>query len=158
MYSLNKYYFKEINSKEKAYWLGFLYADGCVLEYKNPKSGKLKAMGLQISLSSKDEEHLRSFLSALDSEAPLRLTFAKIGEKKYSVSKVTLCCTDLCRDLIRVGCFPRKTLTLEFPDFEKVPVEFLNSFIAGYFDGDGSVGRYESKVPRKRGNNYSKKL
>lgn len=138
-----------IDSKEKAYWLGFLYADGCILEYKNSKTHKLKAMGLQLSLSSKDKEHIQLFLDCIESNAPIKSPIVKLGEKTYETSKVTLCCTDLCRDLINLGCVPRKTFTLKFPDFSDVPEKFLSSFIAGYFDGDGSVGRYESYTKRK---------
>lgn len=32
-YTYNKDYFKEIDSFEKAYWLGFLYADGCITRF-----------------------------------------------------------------------------------------------------------------------------
>ena len=47
-HNLNKEYFKNIDTEEKAYWLGFIAADGCV--YKMSKN----AHRLQINLSYKD--------------------------------------------------------------------------------------------------------
>lgn len=47
-YTYNKDYFKEIDSFEKAYWLGFLYADGCITRFY--KDEKLKSMSLEITL------------------------------------------------------------------------------------------------------------
>lgn len=35
MYKYNEKFFKKIDTPQKAYWLGFLYADGCVLNQKN---------------------------------------------------------------------------------------------------------------------------
>ena len=32
-YLYNKEYFKNIYTDEQAYWLGFIYADGCIIEF-----------------------------------------------------------------------------------------------------------------------------
>ena len=53
-YNVNHEYFKIIDSEEKAYWLGFLYADGCVRKSKSGSQVVLK-------LSTKDEGHLIKF-------------------------------------------------------------------------------------------------
>ena len=42
----------------------------------------------------------------------------------------------LCNDLIKLGCTPRKSLTLEFPD---IATNFHRHFIRGYIDGDGCI-------------------
>ena len=53
-YNVNHKYFEVIDTEEKAYWLGFLYADGCVIKTKTGSS-------LLLKLSVKDEEHLNLF-------------------------------------------------------------------------------------------------
>ncbi len=42
-------------------------------------------------------------------------------------------------DLIRLGCIPSKTKTLEFPSVDIVPKHLMRHFIRGYFDGDGCI-------------------
>ena len=61
MYNLNNKFFESIDCELKAYWLGFLFADGCILESFNKYTGALKAMRLQLSLSEKDIEHVKNF-------------------------------------------------------------------------------------------------
>jgi hypothetical protein len=43
---------------------------------------------------------------------------------------------ELHNDLIKLGCFPRKSTKLPFP---VIPQRYLSHFIRGYFDGDGSI-------------------
>lgn len=50
MYKINENYFENIDNKNKAYWLGFIAADGNVYGNK-----------LSIELNSKDEGHLKIF-------------------------------------------------------------------------------------------------
>lgn len=42
-------------------------------------------------------------------------------------------------DLGKLGCRPRKSLSLTFPTPDQVPDGFLRHFIRGYFDGDGCI-------------------
>lgn len=43
------------------------------------------------------------------------------------------------RDLQKLGCTSRKSLSLNFPTNLMVPNELMKFFILGYFDGDGSL-------------------
>lgn len=138
MYNIDKDYFNVIDCCEKAYWLGFLMADGCVLEYKNRKTNKLKAMGLQVSLSKIDEQQIINIKSCLKSNSPITYPKVKCGNVVCDTVKIVFCCTQICRDLIKYGCTPRKSMTLEFTDLNLLN-GFESSFIRGYFDGDGSV-------------------
>lgn len=147
-----KDFFEVIDTEEKAYWLGFLYADGCVSVYKSKKTGKEKAMSLSVELSNKDMEFLQKLKNQLGSEKELKERVIENKGKKYFSVRLSICNTNLCRDLINKGCIPRKSLILKFPDNTQVPKHLTNHFIRGYFDGDGCVSFTESKSKDKRYN------
>ena len=48
-----------------------------------------------------------------------------------------------CNDLINLGCVPNKSLILTPPNLKD---KFVSHFIRGYFDGDGSIGKYEGRI------------
>jgi LAGLIDADG-like domain len=145
-YSYNKNFFEKIDSEVKAYWLGFLYADGCITRFY--RGEKLKSMSLELTLKKEDNGHLFRFLNDIDSNIPVK--DKKVGE--YLCSRVVINCTKMCRDLIRLGCVPQKSLILEFPSNEILPSEYVKDFIRGYFDGDGCVYFNQTKVFHKNKN------
>jgi hypothetical protein len=53
----NEDYFEIIDTPEKAYFLGFIFADGCLID--NPKEYRYK---LNIKIHSKDEDILKKFI------------------------------------------------------------------------------------------------
>lgn len=60
-YDVNDNYFENIDTEEKAYWLGFLYADGYVRAIKC-KDGLTNRFGeLKLKLSINDKEHIELF-------------------------------------------------------------------------------------------------
>ena len=145
IYNINKDYFKVIDTEKKAYWLGFLYADGCILENRNKNTGRLKAMVLELSLKIDDKYHVQKFLDDIESEAPIREKKIKLGDKTHCACSVSVCCTEMCRDLIKLGCTPRKSATITFPDNDILPESLKHHFIRGYFDGNGVAGIYYLK-------------
>lgn len=151
-YHYNKNYFEKIESSNQAYWLGFLYADGCITRFYNNK-GNVRSMSLELALQEKDLNHLEKFRIALDSDVPIR---RRIISKKYVSYRLVINCTKICQDLIKLGCIPNKSLILKFPTNDIVPDNFMNDFIRGYFDGDGCVSYYENRVYNKnRGKTYN---
>lgn len=124
-HSLNIDYFKEINTSEKAYVLGLLYADGC-----NTRRG------LQLGLQEEDIDAVAFVKSQLNASNKLRfIPKAKpTWKNKWELSFKS---TDFSNELIRVGCPPAKSLILNFPDF--LEESLLPHFVRGYFDGDGSL-------------------
>lgn len=114
--------FEKIDTVEKAYWLGFLYADGAIHSKKNI---------IAITLKPSDINHLKKFKTLVKANNKILLDDISC-EYAFSSKKVK-------QDLIDKGCFCKKSLILKFPTKEQVPDEFVIDFIRGYFDGDGSL-------------------
>ena len=122
----NSNYFENIDTPQKAYWLGFLYADG----YNNEKDNCIR-----INLQQEDELHLQKFLDALECQNFEIKHQTKDG--KYNMSYIEVCDKKISEDLARHGCFQGKTNKIVFPS--NLKEEFYSHFIRGYFDGDGSL-------------------
>jgi len=122
-YKLNHSYFSKIDSRNKAYLLGLLYADGSVSSTTN-----------QISFVSNDTE----LLSFLKKEIQLSKSLYK-NPKHEKAKTIWFSSAEMKQDLIKLGCCPKKSLILRFPSYEQVPQKFLWDFLRGYFDGDGSI-------------------
>ena len=130
IYYANYRIFKKIDSKEKAYWLGFIAADGCV--YQREKNASLI-----ISLNRRDRDHLEKFKVFANTNANI-LDFVQTDgfSDNTEMSKIVLNSKKMIEDLIDKGITPRKSLTLKPPKIDK---QYWLSFIKGYFDGDGSI-------------------
>lgn len=122
-YSWNESYFEKIDSHKKVYWLGFIYADGNI-RIKDQKN-KL----FQIAL--KDKAPIYTFLKDINS---CHKVYSDRGMYRVIISQAKI-----YDDLIKLGVNPNKSLTCKFPTEKQLPREFINSFILGYFDGDGSI-------------------
>lgn len=135
----NSDYFETINSPDKAYWLGFLYADGC-LDKKN---------SVRLGLASVDEEHVIKFQKAIGAiNNKIIHSEKKMNGKTYYQSIFTIRDEKMHSDLTNLGCVNNKSLTLKFP-YEKIPEDLYSHFIRGYFDGDGSIN-YTKKIYQGR--------
>ena len=126
---INRYIFENIDTEEKAYWLGFLYADGSVGSTDNR---------IELGLAAQDLHHIEKFknfiglnnqISYRDSSKSYRYTF------KDKIFKEIL---------IQKGCIPKKSLLLKFPTEQQVPSYLLRHFLRGYFDGDGHFTNTDS--------------
>ena len=127
-FSVDESYFKMIDSPEKAYWLGFLYADGYVT--KQHKVG--------LSLAECDTGHIEKFRAAIRSTHPVHF-YTSSGYSNCRYARLIFSSEEMSADLQRLGCVQRKSLILMFPTEEQVPLIYLRDFVRGYFDGDGSI-------------------
>ena len=131
-YTANYRFFETIDSEEKAYWLGFIAADGYVT--KQNKVG--------ITLSSKDKSHLEKFKESISATHPVS---DYIGNTPYKnnteYSKIIITSKEMKYDLVRLGIVENKTLLLSFPLTDS---ELLKHYVRGYVDGDGSISRTKS--------------
>lgn len=145
-YSVNENYFDKIDSEEKAYFLGFLYADGYVHE---------KRGCVTISLRYNDKEILVKLNKLISSNRPL----AKINYNKYKRGtknqfRLNINSKKIAIKLKKIGCSQNKSFTLKFPNKE-ILNNFERAFIRGYFDGDGSFGRYKEKLNNRTRASFS---
>lgn len=114
--------FEKIDTEEKAYWLGFLYADGSV----GSKEDKI-----ELGLAEKDLKHIEKFKTFMNINNKISY---REKTKSYRMSFRSAQCK---QDLINKGCVPKKSLILNFPNENQVPKYLIRHFIRGYFDGDG---------------------
>jgi DNA-binding transcriptional regulator WhiA len=119
---IDSYTFSKVDTEEKAYWLGFLYADGNV--YKT---------SIELSLSLKDVNHLRKFKDFIKWQGEIKI------DNKVGRCRIIFKDKMMVEDLYKLGCTERKSLTVKFPTEEQVPKELQLHFIRGYFDGDGCI-------------------
>ena len=124
--------FEIIDTAEKAYWLGFLAADGCNYQREHNAS-------IILNIHEKDIEHLEKFKQFCHTDAEIK---SYIGYEGFSnqtpMCKITLNSKKISNDLIDKGILPNKSLILQPPHILK---EFYKPFILGYFDGDGSISK-----------------
>lgn len=127
-HSLDELFFSEINSEEKAYWLGFLCGDGCITGNK-----------VRLALAVKDEHHLNWFKAAVKWSG-------KCYYHKSGAVEVYFRSLRMVKDLARYYITPRKTFTVRFPN---IPKSLERHFIRGVFDADGCINK-QIRITRKK--------
>jgi intein-encoded DNA endonuclease-like protein len=138
-YEVNHNYFDIIDTEEKVYWLGFLYADGYIRERKSGNS-------LEMKLSIKDKHHLELFRKSVGSNHIIVDGYNKVkykeGISSSHMSSLAIYSSQLVESIKSQGFHSRKTFTIENP---KINDDLIHHFIRGYFDGDGSFSFVEKK-------------
>lgn len=137
----NEDFFEVIDNEEKAYWLGFMYADGWVMDH----SQRYGQDQFGISLKIDDEQHIRKFLTSIKATNPI--TYDYSSGRKHALAKVVLTSQKTVNDLIKHGCFKKKTFLLQPPT--TIPDDLIPHFIRGFFDGDGSIVKASGKYYEK---------
>ena len=129
----NQHYFDKIDTPNKAYVLGILYADGCNHVARN---------SIHLHLQEEDKEILEKIKEELEYEGNLR--FNPLHEKNNNHKNsyiLNICDEYMSKKLEELGVTKAKSLTLTFPTF--LSEDLLSHFVRGYFDGDGCVYYYE---------------
>jgi len=123
-YALDELFFSSIDTESKAYWLGFILADGHVGQ---AGSGNWIC---RVDLGSCDRHHLEKLAAAIGTTVPVKS--GHHGASAY----LCLCSARLCLDLQALECSPNKTGRHGTP---KIRESLMRHFYRGYFDGDGSL-------------------
>ena len=128
-YVLNENVFTNIDTEEKAYWFGFIFADGSI------SVSCTKQHILQIKLKADESFFLEMFREFMETDRPI-----KFGESENRFGKVKFCYISISSkkivdDLIKNGLQFRKSNIAIFPNIKE---DLIRHFIRGYIDGDGS--------------------
>lgn len=128
-YQINDNY--NFESHNGAYILGFLAADGYL-----PKTPGAKNR-IVITLARKDEELLEKIKKELQQTGPI-YQFMEGPNKEYPTSSLAFTSKTIREKVESYGIINNKTFQLnKLPS--NLPKEQVIDFIAGFFDGDGSV-------------------
>ena len=138
-YYYNQDYFENIDTEDKAYWLGFIFADGYISV--NPETRNWE---LGIELSTKDKKHLQKFNKSLNENIAIKDTVRDKTNDDFIkanftyASRIRIYSKKMTTDLIKLGISNCKTYhEFGLPSIEK---KLIIPFIRGFFDGDGCVG------------------
>jgi hypothetical protein len=144
-FEIHEDFFNVIDTDEKAYFLGFLYADGNVKTNKNM---------VVLVLKESDREILERLNKLIHVDKPLFLEKNKRDGDRENTVGIRICNKNITEKLIKHGCHPNKTFTLTFPEW--LNESLYSSFIRGYFDGDGYIGIIRDSRKDKNGVQYDK--
>lgn len=131
---VNEKYFDKVDNFKKAYWLGFIMADGYT--YKTPNREKYE---LAIKIKSTDIDHLKEF--AKDIEFPEEKIIIGFGKRNGSINyycQLRTYNTHLVKTVMnKHKIVQNKTYVQCLPD--SIPKEYISDFIRGYWDGNGTL-------------------
>lgn len=120
-FNLNKF---QQDSADKYYWLGFLGADGAVVDNS-----------LVIELKATDKEHLEKFNLFAENTNPIKERINNLG---VACARAELNSFELVEYLKHYNIYQNKSKTYTIP-LNNIPQEYIMDFIRGLIDGDGSV-------------------
>lgn len=143
-YEVNENYFDVIDTEQKAYFLGFLYADG----YNNTKTNCVR-----ICLHEKDIDVLEKLNRLIHKDKPISKYSNRSNGTNYPI--LDMFSKKISQSLVKLGCDKNKTFNIKFPTEEQVPKHLYNHFIRGYFDGDGCITSYVHKRKITPDNTFS---
>ena len=148
-YFFDENYFETIDNEKKAYWLGFITADGSITS----SNKETKSLRLRINIHERDKSILEMLKNDLNATVVIKHFISK-GDRNYRDSpqvKIELNSNKLCEDLIRHGLCQNKTYGFELPQLK---TKYIRHYLRGYFDGDGHVGFVERKNSDKTRFNF----
>ena len=134
-YNFNTTYFKNIDDEHKAYWLGFIYADGSISTINRSHS-------LTIELNKVDLIHLKKFRNDIKSNHPITTR-----SNRNNMCAIRVSSAETITNLKEYGCIENKTengyLTEKIFNMEN---DYKKAFLRGYLDGDGYIDKKRYRI------------
>lgn len=131
-YTVNEHFFDIIDTQEKAYWLGFITADGSV-----------RRNSLKVALKKSDIKHLEKIKSHLEASNPIKIR----SYNDYEYCEIVIYSLKLILALECLGIKERKT-NYAAP-FNEMPNKLISHYWRGIFDGDGCLTKYITESKRE---------
>lgn len=132
-HTLDEHFFDVIDTESKAYWLGFLSADGSI--------GQNGAISLVLKAS--DAEHVKRFLEDIGSSAPTSFLAVRVKGKQYQTARASVCSKSMARSLADLGVICNKTFAIS--PCAAICDTLESHYWRGVFDGDGSISHPSGK-------------
>ena len=129
-YYVDDQYFDNINTSNKAYFLGLLFADGNISNEQTHR--------ISMFLQNQDFAILKKMLDDMNSTYPLKsIEYSKKNPNWQDQVGFTICSKGLWNGLYCHGMYPNKSLIVQYPI--NMPSELDRHFIRGLLDGDGHI-------------------
>lgn len=125
---MNHHYFDSIDDEHKAYWLGFLAADGHVSPDKNL---------IKFSLAKKDEIMVKLFADDIEFLGETYERVKNKNGKQYYECVITFHSPVMSGALVKAGLHDWKSGDPRI--LHELRPSLVNHFVRGLFDGDGSL-------------------
>lgn len=124
-YSYDEMFFDIIDSEEKAYWIGFLLADGFISSYPQHWYVQLRLIDL---------DAITKFKEAVKATSPIKTIFS---DKRKTCYELQVNSKYMVDSLAKYGLVNNKTFRVSISD--SIPLKLWPHVIRGYFDGDGCI-------------------
>ncbi len=138
-YTYDRNFFHIIDNEEKAYWLGFMCADG----YISKTIDESYEVGIELQIG--DIDHLKKFNKSIKGNVEIGIRERQLGFKNrkknykfYKQCSIRLYSKQMVNDLYNNGCVYNKSDKLKL---SKISDDLFFHYLRGYFDGNGSVLR-----------------
>ena len=141
-YYCDYHFFDIIDTEEKAYWLGFIMADGNV--YKNKKTN---SACISIELQYGDINHLRKLNKSINGNYNItdrwRTCSLSNSNKLNHSCQIRIFSIIMYHSFEKMGLTDDKTYTVSFPAISE---ELYRHLLRGYFDADGRFGLSNNRL------------
>lgn len=116
-------FFEKIDSSEKAYWIGFFYADGYIT----------KTDSFGCALKETDKEQLTNFLSIIQCSSQALEFQSSTDSYRFNLYN-----PKIVNDLKKIGFTNEKSYDKTLNVWNNIPDIYKKDFLLGLWDGDGS--------------------
>lgn len=137
-HTFNEHYFDQIDDEHKAYWIGFIWADGYMaIRHRN---GHI-SYEFKLSLKEDDYQHLEKFNEDLNGNYDVKFYKQNTSFGEYTESRLYITNQHFGKILSnKYGVIPHRSDCSKI--IKAIPEHLMKHFIRGLIDADGSFCKY----------------